>query len=199
MKLTDRVAVSAANLDGVNTAATVQLARGARLKGGALHVPPGANEKSGDVLSAMAVMDAATFWLFLTVMVLGALDVPSPTVPKATVEVTVTGAIPVPLRDMAWGLLEALSVTVTVADRLPSGEGVNATVMVQLFPAASVEGVSGQVPPSVKSPAFGPLRAMLLIVSGVLCVFLSVAPDLFAVSPTTWLPNERDAVSVTCA
>ena len=60
---------------------------------------------------------------------------------------TVTGAIPVPVRATDWGLLEALSVTVRAAVRLPNAEGVNVTVMLQLRPAPRVFGVIGQFPP----------------------------------------------------
>ena len=60
---------------------------------------------------------------------------------------TVTGAIPVPVRAIDWGLLEALSVAVSDAVRLPKADGVNVTVMLQLSPAPSVFGLIGQFPP----------------------------------------------------
>jgi hypothetical protein len=61
------------------------------------------------------------------------------------VGVTVTAAIPVPLRATLCGLLVALSVIFRLLLREPSAAGVNTTEIVQLFPAAKVAGLIGQL------------------------------------------------------
>jgi hypothetical protein len=63
------------------------------------------------------------------------------------VGVTVTGAIPIPLRAIDCGLEEELLVTVSVAMRLPKAEGVRVTRILQLDPAANWLGLIGQFPP----------------------------------------------------
>jgi hypothetical protein len=68
-----------------------------------------------------------------------------------------------------------LRVTVKVADSLPVLEGVNTTVMLQLFPALRVPGPSGQLPPKAKSPELEPRIMMLPIVIAVASVFFNVA------------------------
>ena len=50
---------------------------------------------------------------------------------------TATLLVPVPERLTVWGLPAALSVIVSAAERLPLADGVNATLMAQLEPAAS--------------------------------------------------------------
>ena len=52
-------------------------------------------------------------------------------------ETLATGWTPAPVRLTVWGLLLALSATVTVAVMLPVVVGLNVTLMVQLLPAAS--------------------------------------------------------------
>lgn len=58
---------------------------------------------------------------------------------------TVTAAIPVPLRLTVCGLFVPVSVTVSVPVREPKAPGVKVTEIVQLLPAARVEGLTGQV------------------------------------------------------
>ncbi len=48
-------------------------------------------------------------------------------------------------------------------------------MMLQLRPAPSVLGLSGQFPPETKSVGSAPLTTMLRIVSATACVFLNVA------------------------
>src|SRR3954447_23158470 len=66
--------------------------------------------------------------------------------PKArAVGVSMTaGCVPVPLKGRLWGLLGASSVIVTLAGREPAALGRRETRIVQLAPAASVCGGSGQ-------------------------------------------------------
>jgi hypothetical protein len=58
---------------------------------------------------------------------------------------TVTAATPVPLRLTVCGLFVPVSFTVIVALREPRAVGVNVTEIVQLLPAARVDGLMGQV------------------------------------------------------
>jgi hypothetical protein len=96
------------------------------------------------------------------------------------------GAVPVPTRPAAWGLLLASSVTVSVAPRVPVPVGVKVTLMVQLFPAARLV---PQLLVCPKSPPFAPVTAMPLIVKAVAPGFASVrAWDALAV-PIVWAAN----------
>jgi hypothetical protein len=85
------------------------------------------------------------------------------------------GATPVPLSPTVCGEPGALSATETLALRLPARVGLKRTEIVQLAPAASVEGESGQVFVCAKSPAFAPAIPIELIVSGAVPVFCKVA------------------------
>ena len=68
-----------------------------------------------------------------------------------------TGARPVPLRPTVWGLLLALSVSVSVPVRVPAAVGRKVTLIVQPAPAATEP---AQVLVSAKSP-------LVVIVRGV--------------------------------
>ena len=106
-----------------------------------------------------------------------------------------------PERATDCGLVDALWVTVKVAVRLPNAEGVNVTVMLQLFPAPSVLGLRGQFPAQAKSAgAVPPAIAMLLMVNATVCVFLNVAVAGALATPTAWLPKDKlEGVSFVCA
>ena len=97
--------------------------------------------------------------------------------------------------------MNALWVTVIVAVRLPNAEGVNVTVILQLFPAPSVAGLTGQFPAQAKSAgAVPPAIAMLLMVIATDCVFLNVAVAGVLAMPTAWLPKDKlEGVSLVCA
>jgi hypothetical protein len=87
--------------------------------------------------------------------------------------VTLPAGSPVPEREMCWGLLESLSVKVSVAVRAPVAVGLKETATVQLEEAASAE-------PHVfweikKSPGFVPVRPMLLIVTALVPLLVRVA------------------------
>ena len=84
------------------------------------------------------------------------------------------GVTPVPLKLTLCGLPEALSVIVTLALRAPLAEGVKVTLIVQLDPAVSVLGLIGQVFVWAKSPAFVPVKPILLMVKAAVPLFLSV-------------------------
>jgi hypothetical protein len=91
---------------------------------------------------------------------------------------------PFPLSATLWGEPAALSVMVMLALRLPVAVGENVTLSAQLAPAANVLGLSGQVFVWAKSPALGPLMAILEIVSGAvpLLVSMTVCAGLVVVS-----------------
>jgi len=88
-----------------------------------------------------------------------------------TVKLTVD-CVPVPERISFCGLLNALSVTVTLAVRLPVAVGLKVTVMPQLAPAAKV---LPQVLVWAKSPGLAPPMAMLVMFKVVLARLVMVA------------------------
>jgi hypothetical protein len=83
--------------------------------------------------------------------------------------------MPAPLNAKVIALPPPTRVTVIVAASLAKVEGVNVTVMLQLFPAPIVLELTGQVPPQAKSAALEPRIVMLERVIEVLRVFLTVA------------------------
>src|SRR5438105_3382098 len=86
----------------------------------------------------------------------------------------------------------------TLAARDPEAPGVNVTEIEQDAPAAIVLGLSGHVVVLAKSEAFAPVTAVLVIVSGALPVFVSVAACAALVVPTACEGNVRLAgLSVT--
>jgi hypothetical protein len=91
---------------------------------------------------------------------------------------------PFPLSATLWGEPVALSVMVMLALRLPVAVGENVALSAQLAPAANVLGLSGQVFVWAKSPALGPLMAILEVVSGAvpLLVSMTVCAGLVVVS-----------------
>jgi hypothetical protein len=99
-----------------------------------------------------------------------------------------TGAVPLPLSVTLCGLPVALSVTVTLAVRLPVAAGEKVTEMVQPALAASVD---GHVFVCVKSPAFVPVTPMLEMVSEPVPVFVRVVVCATVVVPTCCEPNAR--------
>jgi hypothetical protein len=78
-----------------------------------------------------------------------------------------TGAVPVPLRVIVWGLLGELSVIVIDPVRLPLALGWNVTLIVQPEPAATLV-------PQVFVCAKSPLATMLVKVMGAVPVLLRV-------------------------
>lgn len=85
--------------------------------------------------------------------------------PKAKLAgLTATAKTPVPL-NVTTGLLLALSLMFSTAERRPAAAGANETETLQLAPPPSVAGESGQVVVLVKS---GRVEVMELILNGVL-------------------------------
>ena len=135
--------------------------------------------------------------LFRSVEVCAALVEPTICEPKARLAgVNATPeAVPVPVRSTLCGLPGALSVTATLALRLPVAVGANATLIVHVALAASD---AGQSLDCVKSVGFVPARVTPLIVSGAVPLLRSVDVCAALVAPTTCEPKARFAgVSVT--
>ena len=94
----------------------------------------------------MLEMLKVLLWLLVTVRPRPALFKPIGWFPNdRLVGTVVTAATPVPLRLTVCGLLAPVSVTVRVPVREPRAAGVNVTEMMQVLPAARVDGLTGQV------------------------------------------------------
>jgi len=96
---------------------------------------------------------------------------------------SVTAALPVPLRLTFWGLVEALSVKVSVPLAAPVAVGVNVTPTAQLAPAAWL------VPQVLLAIAKGPLIPTLEIVRAVLWRLVSVTVTAALVLLTATVPK----------
>lgn len=101
-----------------------------------------------------------------------------------TARETKFGADPVPDRLATWGLLLALSVTVSVPILLPNAEGLNATLMLHVLPA-------GTLVPQVFVSAKSPAAAMLVIASVVLKLLVNVIIWAVLIVPAGWLLKLR--------
>jgi hypothetical protein len=99
--------------------------------------------------------------------------------------VMLAGATPVPLSEIIWGLLAALSVMVTWPLREPSAVGVNVRLIVQLL-------LAGTELPQVLFCAKSPLTTMLLTLKATDEPLLSVTDLTALVLPTATLPNARE-------
>src|SRR6266571_6127232 len=101
--------------------------------------------------------------LLKSVTVWDALEVPTIWLLKDTDdgERLAGGVVPVPLSPTNCGLLAALSLTVKEAVSVPTRDGINVTLMVQLAPVARVDGLRGQVFVWPKSVRFVPVIATL--------------------------------------
>lgn len=96
----------------------------------------------------------------------------------------------VPLSAAVCGLPEALSETDTWALVLPGAMGANATVIVQLLPAASDDSQVMLI--ALKSAAFVPAIVIELMVSAAPPVFFSVMLCVALVVPTACGANVND-------
>lgn len=84
----------------------------------------------------MLEMFSETFWRFVNTVLIGLLDVPTDTVPKfSDPGANVTGLTPFPFTEMVWGLLLALSETVTVLEIAPVAVGEKETMILHDPPA----------------------------------------------------------------
>jgi len=102
--------------------------------------------------------------------------------------ISATGAMPVPDRDTVCGLPVALSVILSVAERLPATVGVKVTVIMVLPPGVTVIGVVAEV--KLKSPGLAPVTATELMIRFPLPEFVTVTPSGMLV-PTPCEPKLR--------
>lgn len=97
-----------------------------------------------------------------------------------------------PVSARVCGLPGALSVTDTLAVRLPPAVGVKVTETVHEPPAGTVVGATGQVLVWAKSPALVSVMAIPLIDSGAVPVLVNVTLCAALAVPTPWLVNDRE-------
>ena len=93
-------------------------------------------------------------------------------------------AIPVPESGSVCGLPAALSVIVSVATRMTAAVGLKVALIVQLAPAASVDGDIGQLLDCAKSLLFVPVIVMFVMVKGALPRLVSVEASAELAVPT---------------
>jgi hypothetical protein len=173
-----RVAERAPFADGVKVTLMMQLAVAARVLGLSGQVEVSAKSAAFAPFTVMPLIVSAAAPLFVRVIVCAELVAPIFWLPKLSeVGLSVTAGAettPVPLRGTLCGLPAALSLILTLALRAPEADGEKVTPIVQLAPAASVLGDSGQVVVSAKSAAFVPVRLTLLIVNAAVPELVSV-------------------------
>ena len=128
--------------------------------------------------------------VFVRVICWAALLEPMSSVPKVRlIGLNLTaGAKPVPESGTLCGLLAALSVTVTLADRAPVVVGLKTTLMVQFAPASTCK---PQLLVCLKSVASGRVIVIVLIFSVALPVLVKVTGSGLLEVPTTVLGKER--------
>ena len=109
----------------------------------------------------------------VSVIALAVLLVPTNWLPNASEvgDKVTAGAVPVPVRAAVWGLLGALSVTVSVPDLAPVAAGLNVTLIAQLAPAAKLV---PQLFVCEKSPLLVPVNVMLVSVNAAVPLLVSV-------------------------
>ena len=98
------------------------------------------------------------------------------------------GNTPVPVSGSICGLLELSSVMLTAAVRMPVEEGVRVTVMLQPPPAGTDV---PQLLVSAKSPLFGPVTLIDVIVRVASLMFVRIDSCGALVIPKVWLPKLR--------
>jgi hypothetical protein len=97
-------------------------------------------------------------------------------------------ATPLPLSETVCGVLPALSLKLSVPVLVPTAVGENVTDAVQLLPAPSVFGLSGQLDVTPKTVV--PL-VMLVIFRAAVWLFVNVTVCDGLVVPTAWSANVR--------
>ncbi|HEX5235717.1 MAG TPA: hypothetical protein VFW25_10350 [Silvibacterium sp.] len=133
-------AVSGATVVGVNTMPREQLADAARLEPQVLEVTVKSPAFAPEMPAPLNV--TANGVVFETVTTCEALDEPSFVLPKSKLAgeaATLPVDVPRPERDTCCGLFDAVSVTASVAVRVPEVVGLKSTVTVQLADAARLE------------------------------------------------------------
>ena len=168
---------------GLNTTLMVQLVLAVRL------VVQVVVETLKSPLAEITMLLSVTVWLFRRLNVFGELVVPTVSAAYvALVGVNVAGRTPVPESGTVCGVFVALSVIVMLPVRDPSCVGVNVTLIMQFFPAASVLPQGFVLVTGAKSP----LVLMLAMTSVAFPVLASVTFFPVEVVFTTTLPNASE-------
>lgn len=155
---------------GVKVTLTAQLT----LAGSELpHVVVSAKSPALAPEKVIPVMESATLPVLSKVKLWPPLVVPRPWLlnTRLAVVMLAMGPVPVPIRFTVCGLPLALSVMLTVAERLPMPAGVNVTLMVQLAFTATEE---AHVFVTAKSPGSAPAVPMFVIVKAAFPVFVRI-------------------------
>jgi len=129
-------------------------------------------------VSVILVMFSVAVPLFVMVTLAVALVVPVRWLPNGTLTgANVTAdAVPVPVRGTVCGLPEALSATLTLADRAPVAAGLNVIPTAQFDPAFNELAPNAHAVPVVGAPR---LKSPGLVPVSVMPVMFSVAVPLF--------------------
>lgn len=130
--------------------------------------------------------------VFVSVTVCGVLGTPKPVLGNVRLvglRLTANAGTPLPDSGALFGLLEALVVNVSAANRVPVVDGVNVTLTTQFAPTARLapQGLFEMA----KSAAFVPVSAMLAIVSVAFPAFVRVTVCAAVVTPTMTLPKDK--------
>ena len=178
-----RVAVRIPAAVGENATLIVQLPLAARELP---HVLVWVKSPGLDPENPTPVIDNAWFPVLFKVTVWAALVEPRfwPLKVKLVVATPARGALPVPVRLTACGLLGALSVIVTEAVRVPGAVGAKVTLTVHVPPGPTE---LLQVLVAAKSPPFAPVARMLLIFKVAFPLLVRVTACAALVDPTDWL------------
>jgi hypothetical protein len=164
-----------------------------------VQLPPAATELPHVLVTAKSpgfapvapilVIVKLAFPVLVRVTACGGALVPTAKLPNVRVvmERLTCEVVPVPERLTVWGLLAALSVMVSAALSAVANVGVNATLIVQLFPVATEPAQSSVSP---KSPAFAPVTAMA-VVKVEFPVLVRMTGKAPLVVPSDWLPKVK--------
>lgn len=149
LALTDKVPVLVPSAIGVKVTEIVQLDPAASVYGDRGQVDVCAKSPEVEIPEIVIGFDS----MFFKVTVLAALVVVTTWLGNDTlVGEKLTAATPKPANGVVCGLLEALSLTVSVPLNDPKAEGVNVTEIVQLLRAPNVAGEMGQFEVCANSP-----------------------------------------------
>src|SRR4051795_4891772 len=146
----------------------------------------------------MLLIDIARVPVFVSVIVLGGLVVPTCWSPKSTdagesVATAAGGCVPVPESAAVCGAPGAVSSNTSVAVRAFAWVGVNVTQTVQLSPG---DRIAKQLHDCAKSPAFAPVIETPLSCSAAPPLFVMVTDCLAVVDPTVCEPRSSAAGAI---
>lgn len=171
-----KVAVREPNASGTKFTLIVQFFPGPTLTPEPVHESVSEKSPASAPETAILLTTSGPLPVFETVTDFVPLEVPTTVGGKDRPggESTTIGIVPVPESPTVCGELGPVSEKDSDAERAPVAVGVNITVMVQAFPEARPTPPIGQLFVWLKSLGSGPVKPMLLMVSGPLPVFVSV-------------------------